>query len=103
MSDPSPSSGSPFSLKPDGRVITNWQTLIAVIAGTALIVGGLLSIKSDIAGAITKARDAADVANTALDVARDIRDELTRLRWQIGADARPSALPGTKPTTRNIP
>ncbi len=103
MGDPSPATGNPFTLKPEGRISTNWQTLFAIIAGTAVIVGGLISIKADVANAATKAKDAADDAKTALAVARDIREELSRLRWLIGEVPAHVSSPGTKPTTRNNP
>lgn len=94
-----------FTLKPDGRVNTTWAVIGSIMLGTGVIVGGLVSVKSDIATAATKAAAAAEDAKTALSVARDIRDELTRLRWQIGMDqpSPVSASPGSKPTSRNNP
>lgn len=96
--DPSPTKN--FVLKPDGRVNTTWAVIGSIMLGTGVIVGGLVSVKSDIATAATKAIAADETAKQALDVARDIKEELQRMRWQLGLDAAASSSP--KPT-RNIP
>jgi hypothetical protein len=104
MGEPSPSTGMPFNLKPDGKVSTNWQTLVAVIVCTAVLVGGLLSVKNDIANAASKAKEAADDSKNALNVAQEIRNELMQLRWQLGIVPTPvSVAPSHKPTSRNTP
>jgi hypothetical protein len=98
MTTPTPSTGSSITLKPDGTVRTNWQTLGAIILGTSVIVGGLFSVKADLA----KASDDAAKAHT---LAREIKDELYRMRWELGLS--PSSVtstsPSGKPTTRNTP
>lgn len=89
-----------FTLKPDGRVNTTWAVIGSIILGTGVIVGGLVSVKSDIATAATKAATADETAKQALGVARDIKEELQRIRWQLGIDNPVSSSP--KPT-RNTP
>lgn len=71
-----PPSGQPFVLKPDGNVRTNWQTIGSVILGTAVIVGGLFSVKADIAAAVKDSGEAKEMV-------RDIKDDLYRLRVQL--------------------
>lgn len=90
-----PPSGSPFTLKPDGRVSTDWKTLGAVIMGTAILVGGVFSVKGDIAAARSDAKQA-------LDTVRDVRSELIQLRIALGLIDRtithtPSAKTGATP------
>ncbi|MGK2950785.1 MAG: hypothetical protein ACSLEZ_00180, partial [Thiobacillus sp.] len=92
MSESTPTKN--FTLKPDGKVITTWAVIGSVIVGTAVIVGGLFSIKADIASASSAAEKAAEKASTAaldakqaLEVVRDIKDDIQRMRWQIGLDA----------------
>jgi hypothetical protein len=75
MSD-TPPVGQPFTMKPDGQIRTNWQTIGSIILGTAIIVGGLFSVKADIAAA---AKDAGDAKS----MVRDIKDDLYRLRVQL--------------------
>jgi len=77
-----------FTLKPDGKVSTTWQVLGAIIIATAFVVGGLVSIKADIADAIKEAK-AAQVT------VRDMRDDLLRLRIALGIFDSAS-----KPTTK---
>ena len=81
-----PPTGTPFVLKPDGSVRTNWQTIGSVIIGTAVIVGGLFSIKADIAAAV---KDAADSKS----MVRDIKDDLYRLRIQLNTPDAFSSVP----------
>lgn len=76
-----------FILKPDGKVNTTWAVIGSIIIGTGVIVGGLVSVKSDIATAATKAATADDTAKQALEVAREIKEEIRRMRWQIGLDS----------------
>lgn len=97
MSEPSPPTGSPFTLKPDGRVSTNWQTLGAIIIGTAVIVGGLFSVKADVA----RASEDAAKAHT---IAQEIKAELYRMQWQLGLNpSNVTSTHGSKPTIRNTP
>lgn len=77
MNEPSPSAGSPFSLKPDGRVSTTWKVLGTIIGATAILVGGIFSVKNDISDAATKAKEA-------LELAKDIRSELLQVRIALG-------------------
>ncbi len=77
MSDTTPT-GTPLHLKADGKVNTNMQTLVAIISATAILVGGLVSLKADVGAA---AKDAGE----ARAMVEDIRDNLYRLRLQLGA------------------
>ena len=96
MSDRShiePTPTKAFRLQPDGRVTTDWKTLGAVIVGTAILVGGVFSVKGDIARAEAK-------ASQALDTATAMRGELTQLRIALGLyDRTITALPKPKEST----
>lgn len=91
-----PPSGSPFTLKPDGRVSTDWKTLGAVIVGTAILVGGVFSVKGDIARAESKAVQA-------LDTATAMRNELTQLRIALGLYDRTISLTPSAKTKEATP
>ena len=86
--EPSPTKS--FTLKPDGRVQTNWAVIGSIIIATAVLVGGLQSVKGDIADA---ARDAAE----ARQMTKEIRDDLLRLRIALGVFDVPSASVKTVP------
>lgn len=85
-----PPNGQPFTLKPDGVVRTNWQTIGSVILGTAVIVGGLFSVKADIANAGKDATEAKQMV-------REIRDDLYRLRLEISGHSSVSQPKGNTP------
>lgn len=82
----SPSKGSPINLTPSGRVVTNWQTLVTVIGCTIVVVGGLLTIRHDIADSRRDAREA-------LDALKEVRSDLFRLRVQLNVFDHVSASP----------
>lgn len=87
MSDPEPTEPTPtksFTLKPDGKVSTNWAVIGSIILATAVLVGGLQSIKGDIA-------DAARDASEARQMVKEIRDDVLRLRIALGVFDVPSA------------
>ncbi len=81
--DVSPSTGQPFQFKPNGRVSTNWATLGGLGTSLFIVVGGLFSIKGDIATAQQAASGAARDAMEARKLAEDIRAELYRLRLDL--------------------
>lgn len=97
MNDTNDTPTKNFVLKPDGKVNTTWAVIGSIMLGTGIIVGGLVSVKADIATAAAKAATADDTSRQALKVAQEIKEELQRLRWQIDLTA-------SKPTTpRNTP
>lgn len=75
---------SNFSLKPDGKVSTTWAVIGSIVAGTAVIVGGIFSIKSDLAAA---AKDAKEAKLTV----EQLREDVMRLRIALGVFDVPSA------------
>ncbi len=81
--DPSPASGSPFQFKPGGKVSTNWASLLGLGAFMFVVIGGLFSIKADIATAAQVANTAARDASEARKLAEDIRTDLYKLRLDI--------------------
>lgn len=83
VDEPSPATGQPFQFKANGRVSTNWASLIALGTALFIVVGGLFSIKADIATAQQMATIAAKDAMEARKVAEDIRAELYRLRLDL--------------------
>lgn len=66
-----------FRLKPDSGVKTNWTTIGAVIAATTFVVGGIFSIKSDIAEAAKNAKESRALVE-------EIRSDLLNLRISLG-------------------
>lgn len=83
-----------FTLKPDGRVSTTWAVIGSIIAATAVLVGGIMSIKSDIASAVKEAQSSQMMV-------RELRDDVLRLRIALGVFDVPShASPSGKPTTK---
>lgn len=91
-----PTPTKPFRLQPDGRVSTDWKTLGAVIVGTAILVGGVFSVKADIAAARSDAKQA-------LDTVRDVRSELTQLRIALGLFDRTISLTPSAKTKEATP
>ncbi len=75
--DPSPSKGAPFNFSPSARVVTTWQSIGGLLAVTVIIVGGLLSIKADLATATVTAKEARDEI-------KELRADVYRLRVQLG-------------------
>lgn len=83
-----------FRLKPDSGVKTNWSTIGSVVAATAFIVGGIFSIKADIA-------DAAKAAHESRALVEEIRSDLLNLRISLGTfSVRP---PSPAPTPKAAP
>lgn len=76
MSEPTPTAS--VTLKPEARVSTNMQTLVAIMSATAILAGGIVSVKADVNAA---AKDAAEAKQTT----KEIREDLYRLRLQLGA------------------
>ena len=66
-----------FRLKSDAKVSTNWATIGSVIAATAIVVGGLFSVKADIAEASKSAKEARTMVE-------EIRNDLLNLRISLG-------------------
>ena len=83
-----------FTLKPDGKVNTTWAVIGSIIAATGVLVGGLVSIKNDIATATKEAQ-------TSQAMVRELRDDVLRLRIALGVFDVPSA--SVKPPKGNQP
>lgn len=79
-----------FVLKPDGKVNTTWAVIGSIIGATGVLVGGLVSIKNDIATATKEAQ-------TSQAMVRELRDDVLRLRIALGVFDLPSS--ASKPPT----
>lgn len=79
-----------FHLRPDSKVSTNWATIGSVVAATAIVVGGIFSVKSDIA-------DASKAAKEARAMVEEIRNDLLNLRISLGTFS------SVTPPRKNIP
>lgn len=73
-----------FVLKPDGKVNTTWAVIGSIILATGVVVGGLVSIKSDIATATKEAQQSQVMV-------RELRDDVLRLRIALGVFDVPSS------------
>lgn len=92
----SPSKGHPVNLTPSGRVVTNWQTVVAIIVSTVVVVGGLLTIRHDIADARREAKESADAI-------KEVRADVLRLRIQLGLFDFNTTTANPSTTPRNTP
>ena len=94
MSETTPTKN--FTLKPDGKVNTTWAVIGSIIAATAVLVGGIMSVKSDIAAAVKEAQQSQMMV-------REVRDDVLRLRIALGLFDVPSSAsrsPSGKPTAK---
>lgn len=86
----SPAKGSPINLTPSGKITTNWQTMATIVATiigcTVVVVGGLFTIRHDIADARREAKESGDAIKA-------VRDDVFRLRIQLGVFDNVSSAP----------
>lgn len=85
MTDDDNTPSKNFTLKPDGKVNTTWAVIGSIILATGVLVGGLVSVKSDIAAAAKDAQQAKVMVE-------QIRDDVLRLRIALGVFDIPSSV-----------